>query len=114
MHYDPSMQRRKHDQSSHSKPRHTDTTLEERVIQIERKTFSIAFKENHLGKFVRIREEGRIGRSAIVIPESGWQEFAETLSAMAGWLGPELPAVNHHFPEAELASPVSPERGNGG
>ncbi len=74
--------RRKHPRPSFPKANHVETTLAERTLRIERKTFVIAVKENHLGRFIRVVELGKLTRSAIVIPESGWHEFARGLSAM--------------------------------
>jgi hypothetical protein len=73
-------------QRNHRRPApngfHEEKTLLERSLQIERKNFSLAIKENHLGKFIRIREQGGFSRHAIVIPEAGWREFASGLSEL--------------------------------
>jgi hypothetical protein len=59
-----------------------DQTLTSREIQIERKTFTVALKENHRGRFVRITETSGGRYTNIVIPASGLEEFSEVISTI--------------------------------
>jgi hypothetical protein len=82
----PIQWKRPHDQRPRTRPGHSETTIKKQTLQVERKRFLIAVKENHIGKFVRIVENGGTRRSATVIPESGWYEFAQSLKAMVAAL----------------------------
>ena len=60
----------------------TEETIKAEKIQIERKTFVFALKENPRGRFLRISEgvEGR--RDTIIIPATGLDEFKRVLGVM--------------------------------
>jgi len=48
-------------------------------IQIERKTFLFALKENPRGRFLRITEEVNGRRDTIIIPATGLEDFRKAL-----------------------------------
>jgi hypothetical protein len=58
-----------------------DTILTEK-IQIERKTFAFALKENPRGRFLRITEDVGGRRDTIIIPAPGLAEFRRILDVM--------------------------------
>ena len=65
-----------------------DQILSTKKFKVEQKTFYFDLKENHNGKFLRITEaSGR--RSSIIIPDSGFQEFIDTLHAITNGSQPQ-------------------------
>jgi PurA ssDNA and RNA-binding protein len=61
------------------KPGSTEETLKTERIQIERKTFVFALKENPRGRFLRITEDVGGRRDTIIIPAPGLEEFRRVL-----------------------------------
>ena len=59
-----------------------EETLKTDKIQIERKTFVFALKENPRGRFLRITEDVNGRRDTIIIPAPGLDEFRKTLEGM--------------------------------
>jgi len=59
-----------------------DTQLRTAHLQIERKLLTFDLKENPLGTFLRITEEVRGRRNAIIIPAKGLEQFRDTLNAV--------------------------------
>ena len=57
------------------KPPVNEDTLKSAKIQIERKTFVLALKENSRGRFLRITEDVGGRRDTIIIPAPGLEEF---------------------------------------
>ena len=53
-------------------------------VQIERKTFLFALKENPRGRFLRITEDVGGRRDTIIIPAPGLEEFKRIIDAMVG------------------------------
>ncbi len=51
-------------------------------IQIERKTFVFALKENPRGRFLRITEDVNGRRDTIIIPATGLDEFLKLVGEM--------------------------------
>ncbi|QSR89089.1 PUR family DNA/RNA-binding protein [Methylacidiphilum caldifontis] len=51
-------------------------------ITVERKNFFFDLKENGRGRFLRITEDVRGRRDAIIIPAPGLEEFRKALDAM--------------------------------
>lgn len=51
-------------------------------VQIERKTFVFALKENVRGRFLRITEDLGGRRDAIIVPATGLEEFRRVLDDM--------------------------------
>lgn len=64
------------------KPPVNEDTLKSAKIQIERKTFVIALKENPRGRFLRITEDVGGRRDTIIIPAPGLEEFRKVLDEM--------------------------------
>ena len=64
------------------RPPSNESILHSEKIQIERKTFVFTLKENPRGRFLRITEDVGGRRDSIIIPSTGLEEFARTLSAV--------------------------------
>jgi hypothetical protein len=75
---------RPHGEHSHRapKPPVNEDTLKSAKIQIERKTFVLALKENVRGRFLRITEDVGGRRDTIIIPAPGLEEFRKVLDEM--------------------------------
>jgi len=61
-------------------------------LQIERKQFSLALKENPRGRFLWISEQAGGRQNTIVIPIAGLAEFQQVLEAMTAAAGGSTPA----------------------
>ncbi len=59
-----------------------EETIKSAKIQIERKTFVLAVKENPRGRFLRITEDVGGRRDTIIIPAPGLEEFRNLLDEM--------------------------------
>lgn len=59
-----------------------EQTLKTGRIQIERKNFVFALKENQRGRFLRITEDAHGRRDRIIIPAPGLEEFRKALDDM--------------------------------
>ena len=75
---------------SQPKPPVTEETLHSAELQIERKTFLFALKENPRGRFLRITEDVAGRRDTIIIPSTGLEEFKNVVDAMVKALN-EIP-----------------------
>jgi hypothetical protein len=75
---------RPHGERTHSsaKPPVAEDTLKSSKVQIERKTFILALKENTRGRFLRITEDVGGRRDTIIIPAPGLEEFKKLLEEM--------------------------------
>jgi hypothetical protein len=76
------------------KPPVNEDTLKSDKVQIERKTFVFALKENPRGRFLRITEDVGGRRDTIIIPAPGLEEFKKILEDMvraANDIPPKLP-----------------------
>jgi hypothetical protein len=69
-------------QHGSSKPPVNEETLKSDKVQIERKTFLFALKENPRGKFLRITEDVGGRRDTIIIPAPGLEDFKKILEDM--------------------------------
>jgi hypothetical protein len=56
--------------------------LKSGMVQVERKTFHFALKENARGRLLRITEETPGRRNSIIIPATGLAEFQAILLEM--------------------------------
>ncbi len=56
-----------------------DDSLETRELQVERKFFTVQIRENERGKFLRLTEEAQGRRNTVIIPSSGFADFAELI-----------------------------------
>jgi len=65
-----------------AKPPVHEDTLKSDKIQIERKTFVFALKENPRGRFLRITEDAGGRRDKIIIPAPGLEEFKRLVDEM--------------------------------
>ena len=75
---------RQHGERPHgfSKPPVNEDTLKTSKLQIERKTFVLALKENSRGRFLRITEDVGGRRDTIIIPAPGLEDFRQVLDEM--------------------------------
>ena len=64
------------------KPPVNEETLKSAKIQIERKTFVLALKENPRGRFLRITEDVGGRRDTVIIPAPGLEDFRNLLDEM--------------------------------
>ena len=64
------------------KPAVHEETVKTDRIQIERKTFVFALKENLRGRFLRITEDVSGRRDTIIIPAPGLEDFKKILDDM--------------------------------
>jgi PurA ssDNA and RNA-binding protein len=69
-------------QGGQAKPAVHEDTLKSTKIQIERKTFVFALKENPRGRFLRITEDVGGRRDTIIIPAPGLEDFRNLLDEM--------------------------------
>jgi hypothetical protein len=65
-----------------SKPPVVEETIRTDKIQIERKTFVIALKENPRGRFLRITEDVNGRRDTIILPATGLTDFKRVIDDM--------------------------------
>ena len=73
------------------KPPVQEDTLKTEKIQIERKTFVLALKENPRGRFLRITEDVGGRRDTIIIPAPGLEDFKKIMDEMVK-AAAEIPA----------------------
>ena len=64
------------------KPPSNEETIRTEKIQIERKSFVFALKENPRGRFLRITEDVGGRRDTVIIPSTGLEEFKKVLDEM--------------------------------
>ena len=69
------------------KPPVVEDTIKSDKIQIERKTFVFALKENPRGRFLRITEDVGGRRDTIIIPAPGLEDFRRLLDEMVKLAG---------------------------
>lgn len=74
---------------AYSQPRQQvqEDTLKSDKVQIERKTFLFALKENPRGRFLRITEDVNGRRDNIIIPATGLEEFKRIFDDMVKTAG---------------------------
>jgi hypothetical protein len=76
------------------RPQVQEDTLRNDKVQIERKTFLFALKENPRGRFLRITEDVNGRRDNIIIPATGLDEFKRIFDEM-------VKAANERPPKPE-------------
>jgi len=76
------------------KPPVNEETLRSDKVQIERKTFIFALKENPRGKFLRITEDVGGRRDTIIIPAPGLEDFRKVLDEMVKAAGDQQHTPN--------------------
>jgi hypothetical protein len=57
-----------------------DHVLESRELQVERKFFRFEVRENDRGRFLRITEENQGRRNTVIVPDSGFADFAKVIA----------------------------------
>src|SRR5205085_7115793 len=72
------------------RPPVAEDTIKSDKVQIERKTFVFALKENPRGRFLRITEDVGGRRDTIIIPAPGLEDFKRLLDDMVKAAG-EIP-----------------------
>jgi hypothetical protein len=82
------------------KPQVVEETIKSEKIQIERKTFVFALKENPRGRFLRITEDVGGRRDTIIIPAPGLEDFRKLLDEMVK-TSLETPEKGEHAPPPE-------------
>ena len=65
-----------------SRPPSPEETIRSEKIQIERKTFIVALKENPRGRFLRITEDVGGRRDTIILPATGLADFKRVIDEM--------------------------------
>lgn len=91
------------------RPHVPEDTIQAERLQIERKTFVLALKENQRGRFLRITEDVGGRRDTIIVPATGLEDFRRLINAMADAalaLGPA--PSNPPAPPVEEAPPPLP------
>ena len=74
---------RRRDSSARNDSRNNERIIKEKVINVERKEFKIALKENRRGQFVRITESKSNGqRSTVIVPLGGVAEIIKSISSV--------------------------------
>ena len=68
--------------NSGPRPGVSEETLKTDKIQIERKTFVLALKENPRGRFLRITEDVNGRRDTIIVPATGLEDFKRLVDDM--------------------------------
>ena len=71
-----------------------EETLKTEKLQIERKSFAFALKENPRGRFLRITEDVGGRRDTIIVPATGLEEFKRLIEDMLK-LSAETPPKTH-------------------
>jgi hypothetical protein len=56
-----------------------DNILASKEVQVERKHFVIEFRENDRGRFLRITETAHGRRNAVIVPDTGLDEFTAAI-----------------------------------
>jgi len=81
------------------KPPVQEDTLSAGRVEIERKSFTLALKENPRGRFLRITETCGTKRATIIIPATGLKEFQKVLA--------DLIAADAATPPANPVNPAT-------
>jgi hypothetical protein len=61
-----------------------DQVLDTRELQVERKYFRFEVRENDRGRFLRITEENQGRRNTVIVPDSGFADFAKVIAEVLG------------------------------
>ncbi len=84
--------------SQQPRPPIQEDTLKSAELQVERKNFVFALKENPRGRFLRITEDVGGRRDTIIIPSTGLSDFKRVIDEMVR-ASDEIPE-KHPNPEA--------------
>lgn len=66
----------------YGQPRIPEIKLKEMFVQVERKVFAIALKQNERGRFLRLTEEVNGRFTTLIIPITGLEEVHQVLGEM--------------------------------
>ena len=77
-----------------------EDTIASREVQIERKHFVVALKENPRGRFLRITETVSGKANSIIIPATGLRDFQKLLEEIVNTSN-EIPAKSHFSPPTD-------------
>lgn len=56
--------------------------IQSRTFSAERKNYTLEYRENDRGQFLRITEESRGKRNVLIIPSSGIEDFRDALDEL--------------------------------
>lgn len=79
------------------RPHVEESTLRTERLQVERKTFIFALRENPRGRFLRITEDVNGRRDHIIVPAPGLADFARIVQ--------EITSNQEEFPEPPVSNP---------
>ena len=85
-----------------------EDTLKTSGLQIERKAFVLALKENPRGRFLRIIEEGGHKRASIMIPSTGLADFKQVLDEMVAAAEKTTAKPQNELEETPVAQAPAP------
>lgn len=77
--------RRERDPREQSPVRQEDRTMKSLTVVVERKQFTLALRENHRGRYLRITEENNGRFNTVVVPADDKEaigKFVESLEAL--------------------------------
>lgn len=57
-----------------------DQLIASKELQVERKHLIIEYRGNPRGRFLRIIEEAHGRRNAVIVPDTGFREFMDSLN----------------------------------
>jgi PurA ssDNA and RNA-binding protein len=80
--------------ATEGRPVAAEDSLKTERIQIERKTFVLALKENPRGRFLRITEDVGGRRDSIIIPATGLEDLRRVIDELAR-IARETPEKSH-------------------
>jgi hypothetical protein len=64
------------------RPHMPEVMLKELFVQVERKLFVLALKQNERGRFLRLTEENNDRYTTLIIPSTGLEELHQALGEM--------------------------------
>ena len=70
------------DGAAESRPHPVEQSLAVHHVHIERKSFTLALKENARGRFLRITEDFRDQHETIIVPATGLEEFGRVVAEL--------------------------------
>lgn len=74
-----------------------EIALKEIYVQVERKVFALALKQNERGRFLRLTEEANGRYTTVIVPSMGLEELHEALG--------QIIAANATLPPPPSPSP---------
>lgn len=64
------------------RPEVREDIIHSRTFSAERKNYTLEYRENDRGQFLRITEESRGKRNVLIIPSSGIEDFRDALDEL--------------------------------